>query len=61
MTTKREKINKHIWLSIGCPIGKHANFRFGENRFICEHCGKEFTREVKKVYEALKVILGLNK
>ena len=54
---KKEIIdNVHAWISVGCPSGNHADFRIDEkkNRFICNYCEVDFTKEIKKIYKALK-------
>lgn len=53
---KKIEENQHIRLSIRCPKESHANFYIIKKtgNFVCMSCGKDFTKEAKKIYKALK-------
>jgi len=59
MAEKQIKFNEHMWLSSGCPKNDKSDFMVKgktRKRFICQGCGRNFTKEVRAIYIELKGI-----
>ncbi len=48
------KNTKHASIGICCPPAKHADFRMSNGKFICNHCEKDFTKEMIEIKEMLE-------